>query len=149
QYHLGAYYLTRQPPDTAAGQKWLAAAAAQGHALAKTVLENSGRRVVDGKINLAEVLDAALPAMRPKITGLRDPALACYKQDRESMAAAAARGFDACKSRLVRTHGEWVPVADEAPIGREFGLCINTGILGEKNLSPDQLLACFRTSGLR
>jgi TPR repeat protein len=145
KWHLYGLNSLKSPPDPAAADKWLRAAAADGLQKARDILDDMRLtpKPVGGRMDLQSLIKLARHYSNRKISRFDEGQLACYKLSREELLAASDKAFQSCHADVLRAYGRSVAMERAHEVMTEMAQCTNNKIFASGNTSASEMLLCF------
>jgi TPR repeat protein len=145
KWHLYGLNSLKSPPDPAAADKWLRAAAADGLQKAQDVLDDMrlSPKPVNGRVDLQSLTKLARHYSNRKISRFDDGQLACYKLSREELLLASDKAFRSCHADASRAYGKSVAVERAHEVMTEMAQCTNNRIFASGNTNASEMLLCL------
>jgi TPR repeat protein len=145
KWHLYGLNSLKSPPDHAAADKWLRAAAADGLQKAQDVLDDMRLtpKPVAGRVDIQSLTQLARHHSNRKISRFDEGQLACYKLSREELRLASDKAFKSCHADALRAYGRNVAVERAHEVMTEMAQCTNNRIFASGNTSANEMLLCL------
>jgi len=149
QYYLGGFYLQSKPIRAEEARIWLSAAASKGHKRAQALIAmlDKPAHIKDGKLYVKDILDNSVTLGKLKADDLSEKAIACYRHTRATYFPALDRAMLTCVEKTRTAWGKWIEPDKANTVGVSFARCVNQEMFQPKNMSYDDLIQCYKTTG--